>query len=347
MLSTWVNSLGHQSSSRGLQPQFKTMAEVFEDGFALLESRKPKKSIYLYIDELEVVYSSKAQFSRDVELATSLVRVIRDMNEKFRERSIPIFLICGIRREISERILGGDTAKIVSDLGEEVSWTRSSWDRDSPKFIHPLFEIILRRSFYSLRPGSRFFPNEERQRIIHELFPFYETGGPGRKGTQAELLDLTTYRPRDVSILFGAAQRVDQNRSSFRRETFQRIIRKPLHDELWRDFSEALRSEFSREQVELLGKVLRRLTERFYFSDFLAALDEFSADPTMAKMLDGFSDADWAEALKQLYVLGAVGNVEQGERIQDRYKFYFRGYTDGLIISPKVEIVKQRALIEA
>lgn len=348
-LTAWSSELGGRPSVKveGEFSEIVTVEQFFSSAMGVLAEKKLQRRLYVFVDELEVVFKSGEQFEKDVALAESLVRVIRDLNEQFRKRQIDVYIYCAVRREISDRILGGDASKIIADLGQEVAWERPSWAHEDPNYIHPLFEIALRRIFFSENPSRPSFPLEERERVIKQYFPFFSYGGSGKKGTQAQILDLTTYRPRDISILFNAAQKVDKNRESFQNETFVRLIRKPLKDALWRDFTEALRSEFSQSQLVLLGKILDRLPQRFSFAEFMRAVDDFSADPEISAMLDKYTEVHWSSILKELYKLGAVGNVEQGENIDERFKFHFRGYTSGLIIAKGVGIVKQKALVEA
>ena len=348
-VSHWAGELGRAPKAKieGGTSTIITAEEFFADALSILsETRLPRK-FYLFIDEVEIAFHSKEQFNRDVALGESLVRTIRDLNESFRKRNIDVFVCCAVRKELSDRILGGDSSKIISDLGQEVSWQRPSWTYEDQDYIHPLFQIALRRIYFSQNSPQKVFGRDQELAAIQQYFPFYTNGGPGTKGTQGQMLDLTTYRPRDISILFGAAKNFDRDRAEFRRETFFRLIRKPLKDALWRDFSEALRAEFSVQQISILSRILDKLPERFEFSDFLMAVDDFSSDPTVAAMIDNSSDADWAEILRMLYTFGAVGNVEPGERIEERYKFHFRGYTNGLLIARGIQIVKQKALVEA
>ncbi len=348
-LSAWSSEIGGRPSLKveGEFSEIVTVEQFFSTAMGTLAEKKLQRKLYIFVDELEIVFKAEEQFEKDVALAESLVRVIRDLNEQFRKRQVDVCIFCAVRREISDRILGGDASKIIADLGQEVAWERPSWAHEDPNYIHPLFEIALRRIFFSENPGRSSFPLEERERVIRQYFPFFSYGGPSKKGTQGQILDLTTYRPRDISILFNAAQRLDKNRESFQRETFVRLIRKPLKDALWRDFTEALRSEFSQSQLVLLGKILDRLPQRFSFADFMQAVDDFSGDPEISFMLDNYKEFDWSNILKELYKLGAVGNVEPGEHIEERFKFHFRGYTSGLIIAKGVDIVKQKALVEA
>lgn len=346
-MESWATSIGPGSSIKadGKFAKIVNIEHFFSNAVSLLSRSKLPKPIYIFVDEMEVTYENEDQFTRDVKLASSLVRIIRDLNESFRSGKIDVYICCAIRKEISERILGGDAAKIVSDLGDEISWQRSSWERQDSNYVHPLFEIGLRRIFYANRPRALFFTAEDRKAVLSAYFPFYRSP-VRRKGTQGIILDLTTYRPRDISILFNEAKKIDKDRTSFREETFLRLVRKPFREALWTDFAEALRARFSQQQVEIFKKVFYRLPQRFQYADFLASLDDFSGDPTMARMIDTFDDQSWALVLKELYTLGAVGNAEQGDIIDERLMFHFRGYTDGLLINSRVAIIKQAAMTD-
>ena len=71
--------------------------------------------------------------------------------------------------------------------------------------------------------------------------------------------------------------------------------------------------------------------------------DDFSADPEVAEMIEITTPKKWAQVLKDLYELGAVG-YSSVENDEERVHFHFRGNTEGLQITRKDFIVKQLGL---
>ncbi|RBW56218.1 P-loop ATPase, Sll1717 family [Ruegeria sp. A3M17] len=203
------------------------------------------------------------------------------------------------------------------------------------RFIHPLFEIILRRIYFSKHKRDVSFESSKQWDVVNEYFPFFEY-----TKTQRYLLNLTTYRPRDLSVLMNCAKQVDKKRNNFREETFTRLIRQKLRDALWTDFAEALRSSYTREQLSVLKRVLFHLPRSFQFKQFNEVLDDFSHDPELADLIDFYEPKDWARLLKDMYRLGALGYSHKNEADEERLHFMFRGDLDGLVISPEHQVVK-------
>lgn len=340
-LETWSAQIS-KSPTMDLDGRFENIINLehfYKSAVSLLEDIRIPKRIYIFVDELEVTFQSDGKFKRDVKVAESLVRKIRDINEAFRERGINIYVLCAIRREVANHVIGGDAAKIVSDLGEAISWERSARDDGDEFSLHPLFEIVLNRILFSERPNRPKPTREDYRNTLSQYFPFYRG-----TSTQRYILDLTTYRPRDISILFAEARRIDGTRDHFEFETFKRKARKSYRDQLWIDFAEALRSRYNESVVSVFGKALQSLPDNFLYGDFIEKLDDFSGDPSIARLFDEASDIEWVNIFKDLYELGAIGHFEKGTVNEENYKFHFRGDTNPPIITPQTRLVKPAGL---
>ena len=326
------------SPSVGLEGVFKdsmSTEQFYLSTVSLLSKLNLRRSMYIFLDEFEFVYETPEKHTKDIQISESLVRVVRDLNEQFRKAGVKIYLICAIREELAKQVIGGDAAKIVEDKGTRIDWTAPAWSKTSPHSIHPLFEIILRRIYFSKIKRDVSFESGKQWDVVNEYFPFFDY-----KKTQRYILNLTTYRPRDLSVLMNCAKHVDKNRRNFREETFTQLIRQKLRDDLWTDFAEALRCSYTRDQLSVLKKVLFQLPRSFQFTQFNEVLDDFSHDPELADLIDSYSPRDWARLLKDLYRLGALGYSKKNDEDDDRLHFMFRGDLDGLVISPKHQLIK-------
>jgi hypothetical protein len=288
----------------------------------------------ILIDELEVSFQTQEQFKSDVELAGSLIRTIRNVSEKFRSLGLPIRVIAAIRKEVAAKVSGGDTHKIISDLGEEIAWDEANRTGQH----HPLFQIALNRIAYSIAAQNNSTPPNFEE-VIRRIFPFYRGANSAR-----EILDLTTYRPRDVGILFKEAARADRTKTAFQRDTFLKKCRRRYREELWADFSEALQLSYTREQVDIFGQVFNQQRNEFTFEKFKETFDDFSADPSVAEMLDTFGEKKWASILKELYELGAIGFYKRDQKGKQIQAFHYRGQTDPLILQRGLILLKTRGL---
>ena len=336
-LKNWAAKINNGLASVELEGDFKKSGNIsffYDSALALLKDINLRKPLYIFIDELEIRFSTSEKFDRDVRAAAALVKEVRSLNEFFRIEDIPIYVICAVRKEVSQRILGQDAAKIVRDLGYELSWQRPAWSAKDKNYYHPLFEIVLRRIYASKNPNQ---PSANSDNLIsteQEYFNFQNKGW-----SQKYILDLTTYRPRDLPILFANAKKFDGLKSSFSVDTFTRKLRKGYRDDLWSDFAEALRTEHSEAEVNLLKRIYFSLPTYFKINDIIRKSDDFSIDPESASLVERISINDWANHLKNLYELGALGWSEIIDD-EERIHFHFRGDTDGLQLSKTNYIVK-------
>ncbi|MBL3566862.1 hypothetical protein JMM59_17865, partial [Rhodovulum sulfidophilum] len=340
-LKSWAIDINAGRSKVELEGEFKRLGDIslfYDSALALLRDVKLTKPFYIFLDELEISFSTSKKFEEDVGAASSLIKEVRNLNESFRQSGIPVFIVCAVRKEVAQKILGQDAAKIVRDLGCELSWQRTSWTSENRDYYHPLFEIVLRRIHSAENPEGVQAPWSALKAIEKSYFNFNEKGW-----TQKSILDLTTYRPRDIPVLFARVKEHDGSRQKFQKSTFARSARKGYRDDLWGDFAEALRSEYSNDEVGLLKSIFFSLPSYFTMRDFMQKADDFSYDPAIADLLDEISPKKWSSMLKSLYELGAVGWSEiKGD--EEKIHFHFRGDTDGLQIFRTSFIVKPLGL---
>lgn len=306
--------------AEGTFREILTYEDFFEDAFFHLRNIGDNK-VAILIDELEVSFQTQSQFDQDIELARSLLRGIRNISERFRKDEIRIIVVAAIRKEAAAKISGGDAQKIVADLGQEISWEEANRSDKN----HPLFDIALGRiaSSAKLRKKDGSLDLEKAQKLY---LPFC-----GTFKDQRSILDLTTYRPRDISILFREAALARKDATQFERQFFSRDCRRKYRSALWADFAEALRFSYSAGKVEVFGRVFNDQRNQFSFADFSNTFDDYSADPDVAEMIDHFKPKDWAAILKELYELGAIGYLGENEKGSPIQAFYYRGQIDPLV----------------
>lgn len=340
-LKSWAATVGSGHNKVSLEGEFKRLGDIslfYDSALALLRDVVLNRPFYIFLDELEISFSTAKKFNDDVEAASSLIKEVRNLNEAFRQNNIPVFIICAVRKEVSQKILGQDAAKIVRDLGYELSWQRTSWSSKHADYYHPLFEIVLRRIHSSENKSGGHASWNDLANIEKRYFDF-----EGKNWTQKSILDLTTYRPRDIPVLFSRVKEYDGPKEKFDKTTFSRSARKAYRDDLWGDFAEALRTEYSEREVNLLKKIFFGLPSYFRMDDFMRKADDFSGDPDIADLLDKTPSIKWSNCLKDLYELGAVGWSETKDD-EEKIHFHFRGDTDGLQISKTNFIVKPLGL---
>jgi hypothetical protein len=340
-LKNWALSIGNSYGKIDFEGDFKKLGDIqlfYDSALSLLRDVQLTRRFYVFLDELEISFTSSNQFANDVKAAAALIKEVRDLNEFLRGYRVPIFIICAVRKEVSQKILGQDAAKIVRDLGYELSWQRPAWSKERDSYYHPLFEIVLRRIHASEKPRAFLATWGELGDIEKRYFDFRD-----QRWSQRAILDLTTYRPRDIPVLFSRAKQFDGPKERFSKNTFFQLVRKGYREDLWSDFAEALRTEYSQEEVSLFKRVYFALPNYFRIKDLVQEADDFSADPLLADLIYSLDRRKWTSFLNDLYQLGAVGwSSLDGE--EESVHFHFRGDTDGLEITKSNWLVKPQGL---
>jgi len=83
--------------------------------------------LYILLDELELDYSNKNVYGRDVRLIRDLIIFTDKFNHKCVTREIPIKIITSVRMEVLTAIqsVGKEINKIIEDNGVQISWHQS------------------------------------------------------------------------------------------------------------------------------------------------------------------------------------------------------------------------------
>lgn len=337
LLKEFVARAGSDGAQLELKGEFaaKKLHEATDiELFSIVGKIANFQPVYIFFDEMEISFTSSTRHQAELLFISSLVEAIRDLNEIFRKQNVKIFLIAAIRKEIANNISGGDISKIINDLGQEIIWSRRSWSTYEKDFVHPLFEIVLRRIAFSDDRVRGDFNSHLAQAIVRERFPVHIRSG----NVQKDILDLTMYRPRDCALLFNVAQQIDAGQQKFRPETFRSDYALQYSSRLWVDIKEALQSKYSVAAIAGIRQILSGLSDRFTVKDFFDEVDNQSYDPAVCELAD-LTPGGMVEVLKDLFELGALGNITDDAKV----RFRFRGQTS-LLVGRDHTIVIHRAL---
>lgn len=264
--------------------------------------------IFLIMDELEFFRTGDQRDTIRLHAIASLVKAVRDFNERFPTSDIRV--ITAVRSEVVDEVstVQGEVYRIVRDRGLAMGWHETV-----RVGYHPLKKIVLQRLIvqdpqlggYSEKISDTYLKSAE-----NKYFPNLRA--------LDNALNLTWYRPRDISLLFEEAARIDSGQEYFQNKTLTDGVIKPLGIRLWQDAISGLAVKYTKAELDGLETLLRGWTNEFSRSALLHRLDALSHDYDGVALL---SDRRWLEVLEDLYKVGAVYSIDaEGKR-----NFHFRG----------------------
>lgn len=269
--------------------------------------------IYLFVDEMEVYKGDEAENDSQLLAISSLVRAVRDFNERFSRNGI--IVIAAVRTEVVTRVseVLYEVHRVVRDRGVEISWHMSAKHE-----LHPLEKAILGRLVVQDDSFTGYnFPIEDS--YLYNAQRKYFTNLNDWKNPLRGCLDLTWYRPRDMAVLFEEASKIDAGRPRFLPATLTKKVVKHMGQRLWQDAKSGLGVKYSRRELDAIDRVLRGGKEIYEKDVFFRRVED------LADMYDDvalLSDRRWIEVLEDLYRAGVVYYVSRSD---GRKNFYFRG----------------------
>lgn len=280
------------------------LAEV-KLGYVYLDSTP----IFIFIDEMETYLRGDESDSLRFSAIASLVRAVRDFNEKFSESKIRV--IAAIRDAVVDQVslVQGEIHRVIRDNGVSLDWPGTIRNG-----FHPLEQMVLRRIIlqdpaFSDRIDS--ISDSVLKEVIIKYFP--------KAYSLRNCLNLTWYRPRDVSLLFEEAAAKDKGKNKFSEATLADGILRNLGRRMWQDAVSGLAVKYKRDELGGMERILRGGARLYTKAALIARMDSLSHTYDDVAIL---SDARWIDVIEDLYKVGVVFSVSP---INGHKNFSFRG----------------------
>lgn len=287
-----------------------------------------KKELFIFVDEINLSYGSRAQYARDCVLVRDLISSVYQMNSLFAQKSIPIKVICAIRSEVlsATAIAGKEVNKYTNSCGMTLSWHRRVSDSDQP--LHRVIEGKIRAS------EEEFFGKRSSANIWDTYFAPRASEVPMKE----YILHQTWFTPRDLVVLLDLAKQADRDAQVFDEEAFT-ACRKTYAESSWIEKIEALQANYNTHQIEAIRRILQGVSGRTFTLDAFAA-ESASLGNSNQQVKRLVAERDITLILEDLYRIGVIGNlIKNGGK--PRFRWMFRGDAD---LNPKQPITIHRAL---
>lgn len=305
---------GAVSSELGLEfewgdsnKEYLNFSSLVKQATALLQKLSPGgEELFIFLDELELVYATRKQYEKDIKLLRDLIVAICKLNEIFKKNGLKIGILAAIRNEVLSTIssAGREINKSIDDYGMSLRWQQAGGDVAK----HPLIQMISQKIAASDNSISS-------EAVWEKYFPKRINSLP----CQEYILRQTWYRPRDIVRLLGIVQKQFPNNERFEQYMFE-AISKDYSMESWVELTEELLSKFNHNDLGAIKKVLTGFFSPFSKEDFQNRIIQLSSEYSD---VDNFSKHHKAgDVLQVLYRVGVIGNT--GERV----RFFCRGDDD-------------------
>lgn len=273
---------------------------------------KSDSKLYILIDELELDYSNKSVYERDIRLIRDLIIYTNKFNHKCLSKQLPIKVITSVRMEVLSAIqsVGKEINKVIEDFGILISWHQSGGNEKK----HPLIHMIIRR--FMVAEGLD--DNEENENIIREKY----FGDEKINGMTLEryILNSSWYRPRDIVRLLNLIKDDFPNNTRFTQNVFDGV-RKTYSSKCWIECMEEMKAHYNEDELDFIRTILNGWTKNFSVNDFSDRIRQLE---TYDKRAEKFEQKKLIPLLEILYRMGIIGNMYKNNG-ELRYRYAFRG----------------------
>lgn len=296
------------------QRQFKFNSLV-RQADELLKNLEPATiSLFIIVDELEVIYENEQLYKRDVRMIRDLIIAVNQVNTLAKQSNLNINILCGVRSEVLSlpEMYGKEVNKPIGSFGMPVMWEQSGGDIKH----HPILKILTKR----LQISEIMYGNDLNDfQIWEKWFP----KSIQNQSTPKYILHHTWYRPRDVIRLLTTASKQFPKNTKFDHKVFD-VIRKKYSTESWDEIIEELSSSYSKEEIYGVKMMLYGFKQHFSYQEIKDRVAELITQYPAVKKLSEKLD----EVLVHLYRIGVIGNSDGN----GKQRWAFRG-DDELIFS--------------
>lgn len=266
--------------------------------------------LYLFIDEMEVFLKGDEGDALRLAAVAALVRAVRDFNEKFRDNDVRV--IAAIRDAVVDQVstVQGEISRIIRDNGVAVDWPVSVRGG-----YHPLERMILARVVLQDQRFADLREHNFDKALAHAERLYFPKAGALRN-----CLNLTWYRPRDVSMLFDEASNLDRGNPSFLLKTLTDGVVRPLGRRLWDDAVSGLAVKYVKKELDGIDQLLRGGLPLYDKASLLGRIDSLGHDYNNVALLG--EARLWVSIVEDLYRAGAMYTLAKDS---GKKNFAFRG----------------------
>ncbi len=273
-----------------------------------------EERLNIFFDELELNYSTTKLIQRDSRLVRDLIVTIEKINSIAKNKGFNLCLYAAIRSEVLNSVdaLGKEINKPLTDFGSDILWNRPGVDATN----QPLLSIIERRINNARKEKG--LATLESTELWQQYFP----ASINHQSPQAYILHNSWYRPRDIVRLLLAAQEQYPDELSFNLQSLE-AIRKKYSTASWVEMTEELKVKYKSSDIDGIKYIFYGYKQISSLTEITARAEKVAADHAETKAL--LLRVSVKQILKDLFRIGAIGNIEKKGESRSKMRFSFRG----------------------
>lgn len=246
------------------------------------------KQFFFIVDGLDEKIKKEKYYTDAI---LSFLWSISRVNQEYLSKKLPIKIIASLRNDVFDLIGGSNVYKKYYDNSVEIRWTNTSND----KFSYPLADLVATRINTSLVDNGI---QKIEGDLVKRLLPTYVYGKDWKTKTWNFILDMTTYKPRDVISFLQECHNICNIDD---KKIPQNIVWQALNNYskyLVKEFKSELHGHVTKEQAdEIFDVIFPSLGKTFVYNDFFMRL---SKSKNCIELTGG-------DILRLFYELGIVG----------------------------------------
>jgi len=312
-------------------------SELVDKAYDIFINLTTSKSLYIFVDEIELSYLSDETYQRDSELIRDLLMTVQDLNQQFFEMEIDIKIIAAVRSEVINAVgaIGKEISKVIEDFGFPITWHR--YERG--KIDHPLIKMMINRFRQSEESvfGSCNLQNKE-------LYSKYFVEVINHKNLINIILNNTWFRPRDIVRWLNVIKTTHSGKSLVNQQVYE-TTRREYSTLCLNEVLEELNTIYDNYHLAAIQEILTDYKSKFDFDDFCERLTYLAEHNDVIKGIR--DDRKERKLLGHLYSCGMIGNNYQviiRKEYTESFRWIYRGDTQflfdkGMIIHPALRPV--------
>jgi hypothetical protein len=259
---------------------------------------KPRKKLYVFVDEINLAFSSTEQHARDTILIRDLIVAVGKSNEVFIENDQPIIILAAVRSEIITAVdtAGAEIGKWLKDFGHELNWYV---ERDIDK--HPIVGLVEAKLKTNM---ARLDPETAKGKLWTRFFAKQLYKSESRRFVVRN----TWGRPRDIVNLLSNAAEQSPRKEQFDTEALQNSFAK-FSKACWEERAQELNVFYSDAEVVAIRKVLQGFKREFSLAELGDAMRQRSGNDATTTRLRAENAAQ--TLMNTMYLVGIVGQKKE------------------------------------
>lgn len=258
------------------EKMLSTLSEVFYSD----------KKVIILIDGVDDILRFK---KNQLEMLSSLIRSVDNLNDKFLAAGVPIKIVLFIREDIVNNVTDPDLNKIKRDGAIVLNWNNR---------LDDLKSIVNLRFEYS---G---IPKHETEQYWEKLFPRLIKD----KQSWIYILDHTLYKPRDILQFLKCCQELYPNNFKLSFSEVRNVLKAYSREYFIEEMKNEITGFINDDYINALPSVLQKIGERsFSFNEFNRMMEE-------QVMKSDISQSDVKYMLLLLFEAGYIGHLFDNTR---------------------------------